>query len=127
VSSWPWPLPQRAGGKTAPRTRVGANSGSIEQVHSTPPLPQSPTFEASTANALQVAWEAGQTEARKQKEFLVADTSPPCVIVRAYGDRLTCAEFAGVRLLGQFHLLSKEDRDLELKLKKVGPLQPAAE
>jgi hypothetical protein len=39
VSSWP--LPQRPGGKTAPRTYFGANSGNIEQVHSTPPLPNS--------------------------------------------------------------------------------------
>jgi hypothetical protein len=36
VSSWP--LPQRPGGKTVPRTRLGAKSGNIEQVHSTPAL-----------------------------------------------------------------------------------------
>jgi hypothetical protein len=80
-----------------------------------------------TGTAFLVAAEAGRSEARDQKQFLVADTSPPCVIVNAHGDALICAEFSGNRLLGQFHLLSKEDRDLKLTLKKVGPLQPVSE
>lgn len=72
--------------------------------------------------AFQVAEEAGQSEAREQKRFLVADTSPPCVFVDTRGDTLVCAEFAGNQLLGNFHLLSKED-DLKLTLKNVGPLK----
>jgi len=36
VSSWP--LPQRFGGKTVPRTRFGTKSGNIEQVYSTPAI-----------------------------------------------------------------------------------------
>jgi hypothetical protein len=79
------------------------------------------------ATAFQVAWEAGRSEARDQQQFLVADASPPCVIINAHGDHLVCAEFADGRLLGQFRFLSKTDRDLKLKLKKVGPLQPVAE
>lgn len=79
------------------------------------------------ATAFQVAWEAGRSEARDQQEFLVADTSPPCVIINAHGDHLVCAEFADGRLLGKFSFLSKTDRDLKLALKKVGPLQPVAE
>jgi hypothetical protein len=78
-----------------------------------------------TLIAFQVASAAGQAEARKRKEFLVADIPPPCVIVHPFGDRLICAEFADGRLTGQIHLLAKEDRDLELTLKKVGPLQSA--
>jgi len=47
--------------------------------------------------------------------------------VHPYGDRLICAEFAGGRLTGQIRLLAKEDSDLQLNLKKVGPLQAAPE
>lgn len=73
--------------------------------------------------AFHVASAAGQWEARGQKEFLVAETSPPCVIINAHGDTLVCAEVAGNQLLGQFLFLSKED-GLKLKLQKVGPLKP---
>jgi hypothetical protein len=79
-----------------------------------------------TLLAFQVASAAGQAEARKRKEFLVADLSPPCVIVHPYDERLICAGFAGGRLTGQIRLLPK-DGDLELRLKKVGPLQSAPE
>jgi hypothetical protein len=75
------------------------------------------------ALAFQVAGEAGQTEARKQTEFLVAEASPPCAIINAHGDTLLCAEFAEGRLVGQFRFLSKADSVLTLK--KVGPLQQA--
>jgi hypothetical protein len=78
-----------------------------------------------TLIAFQVASAAGQSDARKRKEFLVADVPPLCVIVHPYGERLICADFASGRLTGKVRLLSKEDRDLELTLKRVGPLQPA--
>jgi hypothetical protein len=77
-----------------------------------------------TLIAFQVASAVGKADARYRKEFLVADMSPPCVIVHPYGDRLICAEFADRRLTGHVRLLSKEDRDLELTLEKVGPLRP---
>lgn len=100
----------------------------------TPVLEMSPRFSfvifaiMLTLLAFEVASAAGQADATKRKEFLVADMSPPCVIVHPYGDGLICAEFAGGQLTGQIRLLSKEDRDLKLSLKKVGPLKspPAA-
>lgn len=78
-----------------------------------------------TALALQVAQDAGGAEASKQLEFLVADTSPPCAIVRPRGDSLICAEFSRNQLTGTLRLLSKEGRGQSLTLRKVGPLRAA--
>lgn len=76
--------------------------------------------------SLRVAHDTGLSEAHEQTTFLVADATPPCVVIRAYGDFLICVEYAGARPLGKFRLLRKEDYDREFTLERIGSLGPLA-
>jgi hypothetical protein len=76
------------------------------------------------AMTIRTAQDAGRSEARTQKQFLVANISPPCVIVRAYGEALICAQYEGNKLHGKFRLLSKVEPNTELELRRIGPFEP---
>jgi hypothetical protein len=75
--------------------------------------------------ALQTAYAAGRSEARRQLEFLVVNTTPSCFFVRTYGDTLICAQYNGTKTVGKFKLLSKQHDSLEFELRRLGPMEPA--
>jgi hypothetical protein len=75
--------------------------------------------------ALDLAFAAGRSDARRQLEFLVVERTPSCFVVRSYGDTLICAEYNGTKTVGKFKLLSKQHDSLEFELKRIGPMEPA--
>lgn len=71
---------------------------------------------------------AGSAQARRQQEFLVVRSTPECVVLRIYGDRLICAPFN--RATGEVepifsvieYVHSAYEPRLQISLERVGPL-----
>jgi len=72
-----------------------------------------------------IAGTAGRSEAIKQEEFLVTNTTPEMVVLRIYGDNMICVPFD--RITGEIEkdftvLKITDDSDLVLKLENIGQL-----
>lgn len=68
----------------------------------------------------------GEYKAVNQYEYMVIRSSPEMVVLRIYGDKLTCAPFNRTtkevkRIFNVFKI--SEDSNLQLHLEKVGPLR----
>jgi len=75
--------------------------------------------------ALYVTFYAGQSNAFRQHDFLVAHTSPECIVLRIYGDRAICAPFdaATHRVYTEFVLMRlAETNAQEFTVKSIGPV-----
>ncbi|MDH4222710.1 MAG: hypothetical protein OEV55_04120 [candidate division Zixibacteria bacterium] len=76
--------------------------------------------------AMIVTRTVGEYKAINQNEFMVIRSSPEMVVLRIYGDKLTCAPFIRTtkevkRIFNVFKI--SEDSNLQLHLEKVGPLR----
>jgi hypothetical protein len=75
--------------------------------------------------ALYVTFCAGQSSAFRQHDFLVAHTSPECIVLRVYGDRAICAPFdaATHQVYTEFMLMRlAEINAQEFTVRSIGPI-----
>jgi hypothetical protein len=75
--------------------------------------------------ALCVIFYAGQSNAFRQRDFLVARTNPECIVLRVYGDRAICAAFDATahRVYTEFTLMRlAETAPQEFTVKSIGPV-----
>jgi len=73
------------------------------------------------------AYVIGYSEAQRQRFFWVSeDADPPCVLVRAYSDRVICRLYdrAGSKVLPQYLMLARKGLP-SFRLEEVGPLEAA--
>ncbi len=75
--------------------------------------------------ALFVTFYAGQSSAFRQRDFLVADTNPECIVLRVYGEKAVCAHFNKntKQVFAEFIILNlAETNAQEFTIKSLGPV-----
>jgi len=75
--------------------------------------------------ALLIARIGGETTAMKKTGFLVLDSKPARVVLRAYGETLVCAvaDLDRHEVISDFLLVKFGENSLPLRLQEIGPLQ----
>ncbi len=75
--------------------------------------------------ALFVTFYAGQASAFRQRDFLVANTNPECIVLRIYGEKAVCAHFNKntKQVFAEFIILNLAEANAqEFTIKSLGPV-----
>lgn len=90
-------------------------------------IPNFNLYVAALIIATLLAGLVGLSEATRQRDFLITNTTPEMVVLRVYGENMICARFdrQNKEVKKSFSILKvAEDPKLLLNLERIGPLTP---